>query len=524
MDVHASSRAKLVGLLRDAGGAYKVGAGIVLLKGGEEQSVYDTDGEPLFRQDSWFNYLFGVKEPGVFGALELSTGRATLFIPRLPQEYRIWCGEIHPPSVFASSYAVDEVVYTEAMTDWVKSHLASEGEGSKLFLLHGRNSDSGLYPKQVDSFAELIASLTSESSSPPHQVDSVELYHALSTARVTKSPSEIEVMRYCAWVASQAHVQVMRAAQVGMVEYELEATFLYEIYRNGGCRKCAYTSICACGPNGATLHYGHAGAPNDRPLQDGDMALLDMGAEYHGYVSDITCSFPVSSTKRFSPDQAGVYQGVLNAQRAVLDMMCPGVSWPDCHKAAELEIIKALQGLGVLVSSSDAAAAAAVGPAELAEKGLGAVFFPHGLGHLIGCDTHDVGGYLKGTPERSAAPGLSKLRTARTLEAGMILTNEPGCYFIDALIDAALADVSKAQYINKERIAAFRGFGGVRLEDVVLVRSEGGAENLTTCPRTIAEVESVLAGGEWPPAKDTAPWLRRRWCKLAPGGDGMVLL
>ena len=512
MEVHASSRAKLVALLKSP--AYGVSAGLVLLAGGAEQSVYDTDGEPLFRQDSWFNYLFGVKEPGVVGAIELSTGRATLFIPKLPEEYRIWCGEIHPPSVFASSYAVDEVAYTEALLDWVKSHLATEGEGSKILLLHGRNSDSGLYPKQVDYFSSQDLGLTAALGDRVEPSDSL-LFHALSTARVTKSAAEIEVMRYCAWVASQAHVQVMRAAQPGMVEYELEATFLYEIYRHGGCRKCAYTSICACGPNGATLHYGHAGAPNDRPLQDGDMALLDMGAEYHGYVSDITCSFPVSSTKKFSPDQAGVYQGVLNAQRAVLELMTPGTAWPDCHKAAELEIIKALQGLGVLVADQ--------APELLQQKGLGAVFFPHGLGHLIGCDTHDVGGYINGTPERSATPGLSKLRTARVLEAGLVLTNEPVCYFIDALIDAALGDSLKAPFIVKDRLAAFRGFGGVRLEDVVLVAAEGGAQNLTTCPRTIAEVEGVLSGGVWPPVKDEAPWLKRRWTKLGPGGEGMLI-
>jgi Xaa-Pro dipeptidase len=245
------------------------------------------------------------------------------------------------------------------------------------------------------------------------------------------------------------------------------------------------------------------------------MALLDMGAEYHGYVSDITCSFPVSTSKKFSADQAGVYQGVLNAQRAVLNMMVPGSKWPDCHKAAELEIIKSLQGLGVLKDKFDSQL--------LAEVGLGAVFFPHGLGHLIGCDTHDVGGYVDGTPERSTLPGLSKLRTARVLEAGMVLTNEPGCYFIDALLDAAIADPEKAVYINNDRLEDFRGFGGVRLEDVVLV-NEDGAENLTTCPRTIAEVESVLAGGPWPPAKDDAPWLKRRWTKLGKNGDGMAFL
>jgi Xaa-Pro dipeptidase len=112
-------------------------------------------------------------------------------------------------------------------------------------------------------------------------------------------------MWYCAYVASQAHVAVMRSTKVGQMEFELEATFLYEIYKNGGCRRAAYTSICACGPNAAVLHYGHAAAPNDRQIQSNDIALLDMGAEYHNYVSDITCSFPVSG--KFTADQRVIF-------------------------------------------------------------------------------------------------------------------------------------------------------------------------------------------------------------------------
>lgn len=522
MEVHASSRAKVVQLL--SGAPYNVSRGVLLVRGGEEQGVYDTDGEPLFRQDSWFNYLFGVKEAGVFGAIDLSTGQATLFIPQLPQEYRIWCGEIHPPQIFAASYAIESVLYTSALVSWLAEQVQKQGPEAKVYVLHGRNSDSGKYPEsalrdlgkdQGDDAALLLQAL-------PVEASPALFFHALSTARVTKSESEIEVMRYAAWVASEAHVAVMRTARPGMVEYELEAKFLYEIYAHGGCRRCAYTSICACGPNAAVLHYGHAGAPNDRPLEPGDMALLDMGAEYHGYVSDITCSFPVSGT--FTPDQRAVYQGVLNAQRAVLAHMQPGAAWPDCHRLAEREIIAALVGMGLLKSPTPLPDLAGENDAfieELSKAGLGAVFFPHGLGHLIGCDTHDVGGYLDGTPTRLPGPGLSKLRTARLLEAGMVLTNEPGCYFIDALLDAALADPVQSPYIDPIVLARLRGFGGVRLEDVVVVRAQGPPDNLTTCPRTIQEVEDVLRGGVWPPAVDVAPWLHRRWTRLGDGGATM---
>jgi len=238
-----------------------------------------------------------------------------------------------------------------------------------------------------------------------------------------------------------------------------------------------------------------------------------MGAEYHGYVSDITCSFPISG--RFTEDQRAVYEGVLAAQLAVLKMMVPGTSWIDCHKAAEVEILKSLLAIGIIHNGSIE---------ELVAASIGAVFFPHGLGHLIGCDTHDVGGYIAGTPERVlSVPGLNKLRTCRVLEAGMVLTNEPGCYFIDALLDAALQDPLRSKYLNEARLSAFRGFGGVRLEDVVWVTGDlEGPRVLSTCPRTVREVEEVMAGGQWPPSKDEAPYLRRYWTKLAPNGLGML--
>lgn len=503
MDVHASARLKL----RDSFHRKGVTSGIVLIQGGDDQTQYDSDTELVFRQDSWFNYLFGVKEAGAFGAICLSSGSTTLFVPRLPDEYRIWCGEIRPPSDFKASYAVDDVLYVEDLKQWIDNSLNKENtaaSGAQLHLMSGVNSDSGksASPADYDGINML------------HDKGLVKtsiLYNLLAECRVTKSSTEIEVMRYCAYVASNAHVQVMKCAKECSFEYELEAKFQYEIYRNGGCRKCAYTCICACGPNAAVLHYGHAAAPNDRQLLPTDMALLDMGAEYHGYVSDITCSFPFSGT--FSEDQRSIYQGVLEAQRVVLQHMFAGTRWTDCHRLAEKAIIKNLQKIGVLKAEFSVE--------EMAEGCVGAVFMPHGLGHLIGCDTHDVGGYLPDSPERMPVPGLNKLRTARVLEVGMVLTNEPGCYFIDALLQKALSSPDQSKYFDTEVLSRFKGFGGVRLEDVVLV-TDNGPESLSTCPRLVEEIEAVMAGGAWPPAEDKAPELKRRWTKLAPNGLGMV--
>ena len=204
----------------------------------------------------------------------------------------------------------------------------------------------------------------------------------------------------------------------------------------------------------------------------------------------------------FSDQQRPIYTAVLNAQKAVYEMIRPGVSWVDCHRVAELEILRQLAKIGIVIPGEKTLE-------ELVELRLGAVFMPHGLGHFIGLDTHDVGGYLQSHPERSSLPGLKSLRTARVLQENMTLTVEPGCYFIDHLLDGALAQNSPLRsYLDESKISAYRGFGGVRLEDVVVITAEN-CINFTLCPRTIEEVELVMGGGKWPPMKDTAPELRR---------------
>lgn len=259
---------------------------------------------------------------------------------------------------------------------------------------------------------------------------------------------------------------------------------------------------CNSGPNAAILHYGHAGEPNARQIQDGDMLLYDMGAElsHGGYGSDITCSFPANG--KFSEKQKQVFEGVLNAQRAVYGILKPGVSWVTCHKTAEAAILTKLVEIGIVLEGEKTID-------ELVDMRLGAVFMPHGLGHLIGIDTHDVGGYLESCPERSTLAGLKSLRTCRYMEENMTMTVEPGCYFIDHLLNEALADDSPfKEYLNATLVEEYRGFGGVRLEDVVAITANG-CINYTLCPRTVSEIEHVMTGGKWPPIKDEAPELLR---------------
>ncbi|PNJ09201.1 PEPD isoform 4 [Pongo abelii] len=312
------------------------------------------------------------------------------------------------------------------------------------------------------------------------EVNNTILHPEIVECRVFKTDMELEVLRYTNKISSEAHREVMKAVKVGMKEYELESLFEHYCYSRGGMRHSSYTCICGSGENSAVLHYGHAGAPNDRTIQNGDMCLFDMGGEYYCFASDITCSFPANG--KFTADQKAVYEAVLRSSRAVMGAMKPGVWWPDMHRLADRIHLEELAHMGILSGSVDA----------MVQAHLGAVFMPHGLGHFLGIDVHDVGGYPEGV-ERIDEPGLRSLRTARHLQPGMVLTVEPGIYFIDHLLDEALADPARACFFNREVLQRFRGFGGVRIEEDVVV-TDSGMELLTCVPRTVEEIEACMAG------------------------------
>ncbi|KAI5753188.1 hypothetical protein M8J77_024442 [Diaphorina citri] len=286
-------------------------------------------------------------------------------------------------------------------------------------------------------------------------------------------------MRYASRISSEAHRSVMRKVSAGMYEYQAEAIFKHYILYVGGSRHVAYTCICASGGNGAVLHYGHASAPNDKRVNDGDMLVFDMGSSYCGYASDITCSYPVNG--KFTEKQAYIYNAVLSANRAVMEAAKPGVSWVDMHHLANKVVLSKLLDIGLLRGTID----------ELMEHNIGALFQPHGLGHLIGIDVHDVGGYLPHCPPRGTLPGLKSLRTARVLAENMVLTIEPGCYFIPAILEKAFKDEKIAFLFNQDKIREYFNTGGVRIEDVVVVKANG-IENLVNVPRTVEEIEKWM--------------------------------
>uniref|UniRef100_A0A3P8QDG3 Xaa-Pro dipeptidase n=1 Tax=Astatotilapia calliptera TaxID=8154 RepID=A0A3P8QDG3_ASTCA len=408
---------------------------VVVLQGGEQTQRYCTDTDVLFRQESFFHWAFGVTEADCYGAIDVDSGKSILFVPKLPESYATWMGEIFPKEHFKEKYAVDEVHHT------------------------------------CDVSLSVLVFTTAG-------------YSFSVCSRVVKTDMELEVLRYTNRVSSEAHKMIMKHVKPGKKEYEMESLFQHYCYTKGGMRHTSYTCICGTGNNSSVLHYGHAGAPNDKTIADGDMCLFDMGGEYYCYSSDITCSFPANG--KFTPDQRAIYEAVLKASRAVMAALRPGVKWTDMHRVADRVHLEELVKIGILIGSVE----------DMMKVHLGSVFMPHGLGHLLGIDVHDVGGYPEGI-ERIDEPGLKSLRMGRLVQERMVLTVEPGIYFINHLLNQALANPAQSCFINNQVLARFRGFGGVRIEDDIAVTADG-IELMTCVPRTVEEIEAFMADSTKP--------------------------
>jgi Xaa-Pro aminopeptidase len=266
--------------------------------------------------------------------------------------------------------------------------------------------------------------------------------------RLYKNRAEVRAMRKAARVASNGHMRAMRACQPGMHEYEIEAELLHE-FRSAGMVP-AYPSIVGGGENGCILHY----TSNSDRLEDGDLLLIDAGAEYDCYASDVTRTFPVNG--RFSAAQKALYEVVLAAQTAAIKQVRAGNHWNAPHVAAVRTLTRGLIKLGILKGK----------PAELIRKEAYRRFYMHRTGHWLGMDVHDVGDYKVGGEWR-------------VLEPGMVLTVEPGLY-----IPAGSRGVAKKWWNT-----------GIRIEDDVLV-TRGDPEVLTEAvPRGVAEIEALMASG-----------------------------
>ena len=287
-----------------------------------------------------------------------------------------------------------------------------------------------------------------------------QLTNAIAETRLHKDEAELEHLRAAARCSVTGYAWLYANTVAGMTERSVQIGMEAEFFR-AGAPGTAYDSIVASGPNGAVLHF----LPTGRVIEPGDLLLVDAGASIEGYASDVTRTVVVGAEP--TDVQAFLWQLVLRTQELAIDRCRPGVEWRDVHLDAARTIGAGLVELGLLRGEVP----------DLVSSGAVALFFPHGLGHLIGLTVHDAGGYPKGR-ERSSHPQLRYLRTDRPLEAGMITSVEPGVYFIDALLGAPAVRAQHADTVNWGLADELRYFGGIRIEDDIHI-TIGEPENLS---------------------------------------------
>lgn len=405
---------------------------------------------PRCRQRRHFFYLTGCNIPDSYASYEIDKERLVLFIPPVDPEDVIWSGMPALPKDAIHKYDVDTVL----TTDKLKQHLSTTvTPTSTIFAIRDR------------------ADLTVFPSSNPAKVDLDHLRPAIEYSRVIKDDFEIALIRHANAISSLAHEEVLAAVHQASNERELNAIFLLHCVANG-CREQAYGCICASGTNAATLHYVH----NDLPLSGKLNLLLDAGGEYSCYCADITRTFPLNG--RFSPESQQIYDMVLQMQRACMALIKAGMLWEDVHERAHQVAIEGLLNLGILKGDKEA----------IFDSRVSTVFFPHGLGHYLGMDTHDTGGDAN---YEDPDPMFRYLRVRGKVPAGAVITNEPGVYFCRFIIEPALKDPAMAKFIDEQVLERYWDVGGVRIEDDVLVL-EGGCDNLTTVPSGMKEVEALI--------------------------------
>jgi Xaa-Pro aminopeptidase len=400
-------------------------------------AVRSHDVEYPYRQDNDFLYLTGFPEPEATCVLEPQGHEPyTLFVRPRDKDKEIWTGYRAGAEGAKARYGADAAYPLDELETRLPKLIE---HAPALYFAPGR--DAAFDRRMIDLYAWARDNHARSGAGPRGILDPGAILHEM---RLFKGPEEVAALERAIAIAAEAHTEAMRAVRPGAFEYEIEALIDYT-FRRRGATGPAYPSIVASGPNATILHY----VENSRQMADGELLLVDAGAEYGGYCADVTRTFPVGG--RFSEPQRRLYEIVVAAQQAAIDAVNPGVSFDAPHQRALEVLVDGLLELGLLAGTRDAAI----------ESGAYRAFFMHRTSHWLGMDVHDVGVYRMG-------------EGSRPLAAGMVLTIEPGLYIApDAAVDAP-----------------WRGIG-IRIEDDVLVTPTAHRVLSAAVPKTVADLEAL---------------------------------
>lgn len=445
----------------------KVQSGIILILGNVEAPANYPDNTYKFRQDSSFLYFFGQSHPGYAGIMDIESGEDIFFGTDVDIDDIIWMGPQPSIKELAAQVGVQKSQPFCQLKEVVGKAIA---QGRKVHFL----------PPYRYANMMLLEDLMGIKASAVKKYASVELIKAVVNLRAVKEACEIEELDLACDIGYEMHTAAMRLCKPGVSEQYITGV-LEGIAASYGSM-VSFPVILT--QHGETLHnHDHS-----HSLELGRMMLTDCGAErLSNYCSDHTRTVPVGG--KFEGRQKDIYNIVLACHDKALDITCPGITYKEVHLEVCKVLAQGLKDLGLMKGNVDEAVAA----------GAHALFLPHGLGHMMGLDVHDMedlGQIYVGYDDEvrpSTQFGLASLRMGRRLKEGYVMTDEPGCYFIPALIDQWRAEKKHTDFINYDAIESFKDFGGIRLEDDILITPEGsrflGEKKI---PITIEEVEHIM--------------------------------
>ncbi|HEV2355053.1 MAG TPA: Xaa-Pro aminopeptidase [Puia sp.] len=443
----------------------ELGKGLVLFLGNEESSMNYKDNLYPFRQDSSFLYFFGMDSPGLSAIIDIDQDREVVFGNELTLDDIVWTG---PQPSLAEQAAPAGIVDTRPSAALAPELVAARGAGRMIHFLPPYRPENVL---KLSSWLGIAPAAVKGHASIP-------LIKAVVAQRSKKSAAEVAEIEQAVNITASMHLAAIRGAKDGMTEAQLAGVLHGIAVSSGG--NLSFPTILTV--NGQVLHNHYS----DTVMKNGQIAICDSGAENKmHYAGDMTRTFPVA--RKFTNLQREMYDIVLAAQEAAIAALKPGVFFRDVHTLAAEKLVEGLIAAGVMKGDPKAAV----------EAGAHTMFFQCGLGHMMGLDVHDMEDlgeeYVGYTDEirKSREFGWKSLRLARMLETGFVVTIEPGLYFIPELMDRWAAEKKYAEFIHYGRFASLRNFGGIRIEDDLLITADGSRLLGKPLAKTATAVEEI---------------------------------
>ncbi|MET0462258.1 MAG: aminopeptidase P family protein [Chitinophagaceae bacterium] len=445
--------------------AQAVNKGLILLPGNTESSMNYKDNQYPFRQDSSFLYYAGLDIPGLTLIIDAENGTTTLFGNELSMDDIIWTGPLPSLQEQAAAVGISSIEPLSQVSSILSTALAKK---QTVHILDPYRGDTAIQ----------IAEWLGVNTSGLQPFVSETLIRSIVQQREIKEAGEVAELHEANSISADMHIAGMELTREGLYEYEIAARV--ESIALAGNGRLAYPIILSM--NGQTLHNHYHG----NKLDTGRMILCDAGAENSKhYAGDLTRTFPVA--KRFSVQQKEIYEVVLDSMNHAISLLHPGITFREVHKQAAIQIVTGLKNIGLITGDVN----------EAVEAGVHTLFFPHGLGHMIGLDVHDMEnlgenyvGYTE-TLQRSKEFGWKSLRLAKELKPGFVLTIEPGIYFIPELIAKWQSEKKLEAFINYKSLQSYLSFGGIRIEDNFLITADGSRKLGKHLAKTVKELEEI---------------------------------